>query len=42
MRQYELSADELIAILREHIHPENRKPTTENDWILDESKMNRM
>jgi uncharacterized protein len=25
---YELTADELIAILREGIHPENRKPTT--------------
>jgi uncharacterized protein len=25
---YELTADELIAVLRERIHPENRKPTT--------------
>jgi uncharacterized protein len=34
----ELAADELIAILRERIHPENRKPTTGGNWVLDESK----
>jgi uncharacterized protein len=35
---YELTADELIAILRERIHPDNRKPTTGGNWVLDESK----
>jgi len=38
---YELTADELIAILREHIHPEHRKPTTGGNWILDDSKLRR-
>jgi uncharacterized protein len=40
-RDYKLSADELIAILREHIHPEYRKPTSGNNWIFDESKTTR-
>jgi uncharacterized protein YfbU (UPF0304 family) len=35
---YELTAGELIAILREWVHPENRKPTTGGNWVLDESK----
>jgi uncharacterized protein len=38
---YEFTTDELIAILRERIHPEHRKPTTGNNWVLDESKMKR-
>jgi uncharacterized protein YfbU (UPF0304 family) len=32
---YELTAGELIAILRERIHPENRKPTTGGNWVLE-------
>jgi len=36
---YDFTADELISILREHIHPENRKSTTGSNWVLDESKM---
>jgi uncharacterized protein len=35
---YELNAGELIAVLREHVHTENRKPTTGGNWVLDESK----
>jgi uncharacterized protein len=35
---YELTAHELIAILRERIHPENRKPTSGGNWVLDESR----
>lgn len=35
---FELTADELIAILRERIHPENRKPATGGNRVLDESK----
>jgi uncharacterized protein len=34
---YELTAGELIA-MRERIHPENRKPTTGGNWVLDESR----
>ena len=38
---YDFTGDELISILREHIHPENRKPTTGGNWVLDKSKVKR-
>jgi hypothetical protein len=31
---YKFSANDLIKILRERIHPENRQPTANGDWTL--------
>jgi hypothetical protein len=39
MRNYELSADELIAVLRERIHPEFRQPKADGGWTFDSESM---
>jgi uncharacterized protein len=36
---YELTQDELIAILREHVHPEHRKPQAGGGWTFDRPKL---
>ncbi len=38
MGPYELSADELILILREHVHPDHREPQPQGGWTFDRSK----
>lgn len=35
MGDYQFTADELIAILREHIHPEHRQPQPGGGWTFD-------
>jgi uncharacterized protein YfbU (UPF0304 family) len=35
MRDYGFSTDELIAVLRERIHPDRRQPAPEGGWTLD-------
>jgi uncharacterized protein YfbU (UPF0304 family) len=42
MRDYGLSADEMIAILRERVHPEYRQPKADSEgWTFDPESMKR-
>ena len=36
---YKLTPDEIIAVLREHIHPTHRQPQSGGGWTFDPAKL---